>query len=153
MSCPQTCLPIHKNPVIIDPKPVLAGCDWPAECPPEPIVDGCDCSPCARDPNQLFGPDSTGQISNDFIIRKPTTITAVGLPCDAFAVLQVGLYDCGCYVYDDLFECGNVVRLSRNTNRMTLTQPGRYRLKLFNANPSKVHIRKSPGRATKGVLV
>lgn len=155
MRVPQTCLPVrHKFPIVPEPGPVCeTRCDWEAECPGEPVVPGCECG-CPRDPNVLFGPDhGINPYSNDFVIRRPVTLTAVGMPCEAFAVVQVGLYDCGCYVYDDLFECGNVVRLSRSTNRLVLTQPGRYRLKLFNAHPEKVHIRKAPGVAVKGVLV
>lgn len=152
MTIRQTCLPVHHMPLIVEPKEVRGTCcEWPVECPPEPYIEGCDCG-CARDPNLLFGPDhNKGQYSHDFIIKKPVTLSAVGMPCDAFAVVQFGIYHCGCYVYDDWFQCGNVVRMSRSTNRITITQPGRYRLKLFNANPQQVYIRKTSGAAAQGV--
>lgn len=145
MPIPETCLPIkHRSPVVPVPTAVSGGCDWNVECPPAPYVEGCDCG-CPRDPTLLFGPDSTSQISNDFIVKRPVTLMAIGMPCDAFAVVEQGLYHCGCYVYDDWYECGRVVRLSRTTNRLTISQPGRYRLKLFYANPSKVYIKRVTG--------
>lgn len=145
MAIPNTCLPVrHNTPSVPMPTCVSGGCDWEYECPPEPYVDGCDCG-CPKDPSLLFGPDSVGQVSQDFIVKRTVTLMAVGLPCDAFAVVEQGLYYCGCYVYDDWFRCGRVVRLTRENNRLVIDQPGRFRLKLFNANPSKVYIRKLTG--------
>ena len=153
MPIPQTCLPIsHRSPLVPVPNPVFGGCDWPVECPPEPYVEGCDCG-CPRDPSLLFGPDSVSQFSPDFIVTRPVTLIAIGMPCDAFASVEHGISVCGCYVYDDWYQCGKVVRLSRTTNQITITQPGRYRLKLFNANPTKIYVKKTPGIAGAGVRV
>lgn len=126
--------------------PRCGGEEWQVECPPPPFIDGCDCG-CARDPNLLFGPGATQMLSPDFVVKRPVTLIGIGLPCDAFAVVQQGIYVCGCYAYDDWYQCGRVVRLSRSTNRLTISQPGRYRLHLFNANPSLIYVQKEIGAA------
>lgn len=85
--------------------------------------------------------------SPDFVVKRPVVLIGIGIPCDAFAVVQQGILTCGCYTYDDWFQCGRVVRLSRSTNRLVIAQPGRYRLHLFNANPALIYIRKETGAA------
>ncbi|MFV0512483.1 MAG: hypothetical protein ACK5MY_02435 [Jhaorihella sp.] len=141
----QTCLPIkHKTPKVPVPLDVTCGCDWPVEQYPEPLVEGCECG-CPRDPDTFFGPSWDGQISHDFIVKRPVTLVAVGMPCDAFATVEQGFAVCDGYVYDDWFSCGKPVKISRENNNVTITSPGRYRLKLFYANPHKIYIRKVKG--------
>lgn len=127
----------------------MSNCEcWPKTSVPIPsFCKPSECDPCDPGHHVLFGPGRFDLHSHVFTVRaEPVVIKAIGIA--GFPAARVNLemeaWVCGETVFEPVTLGGVVSHLSANTNVITVTGSGRYRMTLTGAEPDDFYVIQAP---------
>lgn len=130
-------------------KPRTSDCGcWPETSVPIPkLCQPPECAPCDPGHHVLFGPGREDMHSHVFTVRsEPVVIKAIGIQGfpDAVVTLEMEAWVCGETVFEPVTLNGERAVLTQDTNIITVTGSGRYRMTLEGADPDDFYVIQAP---------